>query len=689
DRVLRENFANDPNEPNRPLNVVVEPLGNLRMKVRVERWDGEKDVVLKEWTTILPPDSQVALVTKSAEDWSRTRFVELLKGLDFAAEERLAAGEASIPEEIQEEGRQLNVVSQYAVVRKLHAEIAEHGESPQLLSGLARSYALLGSLTDYFWSTSPKAFEARALLYAERGLQADPKNAEALRTRAFARALVGLHSDALADLKQAEAQDPDGEASPEIAAIAAYCKWDLDALEELAEDQSVRALALYLRMRAIDAFSTEEERDAAARQVTAVCPDCMRACEVIARDASLRVSRMICSGQNGAFAGAVYGRIAANKLVPDNVAKKMPAGPKSADEQQPRIEIPRRVTLVKQLRRAGTPANDMGEPSLSVLASLIQDTSFVHAWRMMELSASKLGYDDDATLNVLKPLIADHPFALFIEEYRWNKTQSLTGKMLLATPYIEFDTFAAPCIEIAGSNFAQGRVPLLREIQNHRDQIFRDLVQVPLATEPPRGFGDRVWQAWTNRGATPVSLWLRKLQVVSPYSAALVGLVITYDWDQTKQRAAEWEQQYDDHASILGALADAYIRNGQPDDAERCLKRVIELHPHQSEYRRLAELYQQEGNTELWLSTLKDSLQAQAQGLETAQTCVEITQHLMREGKAKEARPFAERAGQSYSSWGLTCAAECCDALGDWDAANEYYRRNSQRYEGTDIIRYR
>ncbi len=99
--------------------------------------------------------------------------------------------------------RELNFFSQFSAIRQLHAIARSSGESPQMLGALVRGYANLGQLTNFHWNATHKVCKARALLYAQRLVRLDHASASALWHRAYAEALVGLHTAALADLKAA------------------------------------------------------------------------------------------------------------------------------------------------------------------------------------------------------------------------------------------------------------------------------------------------------------------------------------------------------------------------------------------------------------------------------------------------------------------------------------------------------
>jgi hypothetical protein len=170
--------------------------------VLVRRGAGENTEVLFQHDLGTRPDHSryTAELTALAESLARTEFPVLLKQLGLAGRPNPPHDDAPVPPAVAARLDQLGLVDQFAAARALHQAIRADGESPSRLAALARTYAQLGALTEYQWSSAHRVFKARTLLLAQRLLARSPRSPFALRSRAFVRALVGRHDQALADL---------------------------------------------------------------------------------------------------------------------------------------------------------------------------------------------------------------------------------------------------------------------------------------------------------------------------------------------------------------------------------------------------------------------------------------------------------------------------------------------------------
>ena len=168
-----------------------------------------------------------------AEQLSREFFGKCLVATGFEPVPRRSST-ATIPPEVEVALEDLRETVQFAAVRRLQAEVREKGESPNLLAGLSRGYANLGLLTQFHWNSAPMVFKARGLLYAQRFLTRYPDDPAAIRTRAYAAALAGMHQLALDDLAAARklaATEPKVTVpQPWVEMIDAYVHFDLRRL---------------------------------------------------------------------------------------------------------------------------------------------------------------------------------------------------------------------------------------------------------------------------------------------------------------------------------------------------------------------------------------------------------------------------------------------------------------------------
>ena len=89
-----------------------------------------------------------------------------------------------------------------------------------------------------------------------------------------------------------------------------------------------------------------------------------------------------------------------------------------------------------------------------------------------------------------------------------------------------------------------------------------------------------------------------------------------------------------------------------------------------------------------WLGTLEEFLELPEFGFEHAQVRLRIYRQCIANGDWAAGRPYAEEAAESYAPWALAAAAECNEALRDWERADELYSAQSTRYPGEDFAWY-
>ncbi len=317
-------------------------------------------------------------LTVTAEALSRTEFPALLKQLGARGEPNKVRDDAPVPPEVDRRLETLSMIETWAAVRALHEAIRVDGESSSRLSALARAYAQLGMLTEYQWNPVHRVFKARALLYAQRlnARAGNSQSAEALRTRAFVRALVGRHDLALADLGEANQLDEAAKAkgahpSPSptwLPVIDAYLKADRKALA--IKDGPHARLASLLNLMLLEFPPGTRLVIEAARDIVQTDADCDRAYESIRRNGDL----------GDVHAASAMGLVAFTNLFPEKLKslKTLPQSVKTSLDQGGD-----ELTLVDQLEAAGRPGHDAGEPSWGVLAYLVRETRFVHVWRRL------------------------------------------------------------------------------------------------------------------------------------------------------------------------------------------------------------------------------------------------------------------------------------------------------------------
>ena len=145
----------------------------------------------------------------------------------------------------------------------------------------------------------------------------------------------------------------------------------------------------------------------------------------------------------------------------------------------------------------------------------------------------------------------------------------------------------------------------------------------------------------------------RVLLIISPYSAYAMGTLVEADWDEVKDEVPAWRAKVGDAPALLGALGKKYVELKQYDEAEKYLKRYMELSADLWVYQQLAACYEARGDRERWKATLDDYLtKTEAAGLQHAQVQVQLANYLMKQGRWADAKKYAEPAAETWAALG-------------------------------------
>ncbi len=626
------------------------------------RGAGEKAEVLFRHDLGTRPDNSryTAELTALAESLARTEFPALLKQLGLAGKPNRSRDDGPVPPAALERLDQLGLVDHFAAVRALHEAIRADGESPARLAALARAYVQLGTLTEYQWSPAHRVFKARALLYAERLLARSPRSPAALRARAFVRALVGRHDQALADLDAASRlaeETKDATPAPAwLPLIDAYLKADRKRLA--IPDGPHARLAALLGMMLVEYPHRSRVAAQASRDLAGRDADCCLAYDAICRN-----------GQLGELhVATVVGPAAFAKIFPDKL-KALDSLPASV--KQPLEQGQDEPPVVESLAGAGRPGEDAGEPSWGVLAHLVREARFVHAFRRLDFMANMWHVPAGDALEEFRPLVAQHRFYPLLQYIALPRPESAPALTAMA-----------------------GRLDLaeLEPTEQPLIAALRDL-QLPA--------GDEAWGASMIHGsllAPDIAERLRTTQAardhfgrillnLSPYSAHAMGVLVEAAWDQVKGEVPAWRAKVGDAPALIAALGRKHADLREFAEAETDLRRYIEISPDAWAYRRLADCYKARGESERWQATLDEFLaKTEPAGLEHAKVRVEIADDLMKSGRYADAKKYAEAAAETWAAWAMTCASRCNEGLKDWERAEMWIRRTAERYPRSSAV---
>jgi tetratricopeptide (TPR) repeat protein len=625
----------------------------------VRRGEGDKAEILLRKDLGTDPDriKYVPELTVMAESLARTEFPALLKQLGLAGEPNRIRDDGAVPADVEQRLDQLGLVDHIAAVRSLHEAIRADGESPARLSALARAYAQLGVLCEYQWSPAHRAFKARAILYAERLLTRDPKSATALRTRAFVRALVGRHDLALADLDEANRIDAETKtvtpAPSWLPVIDAYLKSDRKRLA--IKDGPHPRLAALLSMMVVEKPPGTRVLVQAARDVASLDADCGRAYDVICGNGQIGDLHVATQMGPDAFTKLFPIKLKSLKSLPDPVKKPL---------NQNRDEL----TLVGELDKAGLPGEDGGEPSWGVLAHLAREARFVHAWRRLFFMTGQWHVPAGEYFDDVRPFVEKHRFYPYLQYLALAPQEGIPALTTMA------DRMDLAEIETT-------ELPMLQALNGLQHPVFRPAWNLAVlhSTNVAHDYAERLKHLDDHRAH-----FSHALLIISPYSAYAMATLVESDWDQVQGEVPAWREKVGDAPALIGALGKKYLELKRYDDAEKCLRRYMELSPDRWAYQSLASSYLGRNDRERWKATLDDFLtNTEPAGLEHAQVQVEIANYLMQNERWAEAKKYAEPAAETWAGWAMQCASRCNEGLPDWERAELWIRRTSERYPDT------
>lgn len=655
DEVLGEAVAGAPEARGAEVSSVFREKGISRATIR--KVGGAKAEPLLDKP--LPGPSLPELV-ETAEALSRTELPAALKALGLSGVANTRRVDAPLPEGTEDLLSRLGQTDAFAAVRGLHTAIRADGESPARLGALARGYALLGILTEYQWSPAHKAFKARALLYSQRLVAADPADPFALWNRAFVRALVGMHAGAMSDLtrarKQADEHAKPAPAAPDwVPLIDAYVRYDTKHMR--AGHESEEGLAALLRLMAVEFPRSRRSTLKASKEILSRDPDCFRAVDAVCRD----------GGLNDLHAATQFGPAVLDQLVPKKLLamKGLPARVGEAVARNPGGPAPEDA-----LRDAGGPALDESEPSWGVLGHLVAEARFVQVMRRFLFLRDKLSVPVGEYWAEAGPTIAGHRYYPSLEARTHPPRE---GSRLLVEFLDRIDLSDLEVKEVWMLSTLMG-LPSPRASlpwtagSVHHDALAHDLEEICSHSEPP-----------------PV-YFARELLVVSEHSPSARALLIENDWEFARPRLAEWEK---DPATantpvMLAALARRYTQVGRADDARDALRRYIALSPDYWSYDMLAENYKARGDLDSFKATLDEYLKkGENSGLDFAKAQVKLASFLMGRERWAEAKPYAETSAETGAFWAMQCAGQCSEGLGDYIRAEFWFRQATERYSGS------
>lgn len=616
-----------------------------------------------------------------AERLSRTEFPTVFRkaGLKMRPTSAPYRAAVAIPEAGESQLGQMDLCSQFIAVRAAHAGLRTAPDSTERLSALTRGYANLGQLTGYFWNRMPQTFAARSLLYAQRLVVLRPRSADALRNRAYAWAMAGLQVLALEDLDAADAlakADPADHVAPWAELIRPYCRYETSRLMQiaLAADDQASALPLFLCFLSVQHSHSMAAIDGIGQLALHASPENVSIIDRMISQSGFATNTRLTLLSLASLGFNVPGHVALIPGIPPSVQDAATKAAHKKGDADPQTMAALAQALVDSARNAqNSGERDTGEPSLAVLGRMLQEAEFMAVERRAFFEMKNFGVHPRDFVERSVPLFASHPLGNLVQSYALPTDDMKERRALLQTIQCEeaqfkhvnlIGTLAFAEVGAGGNNPGDAGMDwsLLALYNSDTNSIDAEVLLYYSS------------EAWYRQSA------LKKLRETSPLHPALVEAEIGEHWDRISPHLAELEPGWGEHPTILQALAKKYLALNDLPNARKYLERLLEQAPDRWVFESLADTFLKSNDETGWLKLMQRGLAAVDYDLDHAHLNAEIADHYINKKEFSTAKPYADAAVECGASWAFRTAARCEEGLENWDAAEQYIRRDAERF---------
>lgn len=643
-------WAPSPQSADWPLSLLTQVSPDGHANLLLIRRAPKNEILWTKDFSIAEGNPYLAL-SKVMEQYSRSEFPKVLQDQGYEGKPVDYNENGEITEEIQSLLESHNEFSQYAAIRSLHKQIRQQGESPDRLAALARAYAQLGNLCDFYFSQMSKVFLARALLYAERLVQKSGQTPTALYHRALVRTLAGLPDAALDDLNLIG----NGDEPSWAVAVRSYCSGDIQTLQEAAASTDASDIILYLEIMAQRFRTNDNPRQELLKKFLIRQPNCVSVRVEISNVNSLGMKRSAMSSLEE------LPRIIARNLqaVPD-----LPVSITEKFTQDEPWDNQRVLDLSAALSGTDT---DQQEPSLSLFGQMLNEMQFTLCWNAVHYLERWLSVPLDSFIEEIRPIIKDHRYGLVILSRNLNGVEHQT---LVNTFWRSFDR----------SRLDAHDVNVVYWLDYGRSRNYDSVLSI-CASRWDDVIPDLYTELTGEKEISAEKALLEDMVKVSSQLVATKERQLIINADQLGEEILLWEEEYPNDSSMQRAIGLIYLNRGEFESAERCLKRALAVEPSYRAYQDLAAVYFKQGDQEKWLNALEGALGQPETGLGHARTRKIIADHYLEMGEPKKALPYAEAAATSGAAFALILAGNVNERLENWEEAENHVRANSLRYE--------
>lgn len=550
--------------------------------------------------------------------------------------------------------------AQFDVLRQVHPLLRQQPDSEELLTMAARSYAHLGQLTRCNFDNSFDVYVARSLLYAQRLVQKHKGSALALQTRAYAKALTGLHASALDDLKQS--QQGQGAAMPLWAKAAELlCCYSRRELLDLAgKEPAIAPLARYFAFLTVQHEISDSLVIETSLNALKSNPHCFRLIDGACEKAGVSYLHQLTEEGFPTMVKTIRDEWPTMEADMPEAVRLAPA---LADND------PDLIAQVADMSEALAMSDAPSEPSWSMLGNLMEQTDFLLVWRRVHFMVHYWSVPTSDYLAKMKPLYDRHALKAYLlslgDDYRQD-------------PAKRWDYLANVTID--------GWFPQMLNIVKETDGEFAHILFTTIVNGISRT--DYDWPdmlMYLRLSEDPEHLDIMRqdaplLYQVSPYDPVAASMMIAHNWRMAQEYLPKWKKQFELSPLFLATMAKHCNDTQQPLEAAGYLEQYLAIAPDISVYQQLADDYLAAGQADKSVATLKRSLQVEDYGLMHAQSQLKLAAFYRAKGDNDKCIEYAELAAQTGAQWAMLDAARYNEELTHWDRANLWHQRAAERY---------
>ena len=278
-----------------------------------------------------------------------------------------------VPEDVQQQLREMNHLAQLRALRSLHRMMREDGESAERLSALCRGYANLTQLMIPAMDSRGVVFAARAMLYAERLAKLAPESPLVPWTQAYVGTMIGMPTLSLDAIKKADKLSEEHPADPPawLSLTESYANYRFEDLREIALDPEdpLHELAALLWFRCSMHSDNNALLIETGVKVLTIVPGCQFVVDFLSMKAHVGFGHMITEFAPRSQAMQLATYLPTWEALPKSVTELSDVEPEEMDQL-------RRGQISDALLEAAK--EDRQEPSLAVLGRDVE------AWNILQ-----------------------------------------------------------------------------------------------------------------------------------------------------------------------------------------------------------------------------------------------------------------------------------------------------------------